>query len=55
MSHGDEAENIPKGFEVIGHTENSRYAAVITNNERRLSMVFNFILKSFIQKKGLRF
>ena len=33
MSHGDEAENIPKGFEVIGHTENSQ-SAVIANNER---------------------
>jgi len=35
MSHGDEAENIPKGFEVIGHTENSQ-SAVITNNERTI-------------------
>jgi len=33
MSHGDEAENIPKGFEIIGHTENSQ-SAVITNSER---------------------
>ena len=33
MSHGDEAENIPKGFEVIGHTENSQ-SAVIANSER---------------------
>ena len=35
MSHGDEAENIPKGFEVIGHTENSQ-SAVIANNERTI-------------------
>ena len=35
MSHGDEAENIPKDFEVIGHTENSQ-SAVITNNERTI-------------------
>jgi len=35
MSHGDEAENIPKDFEVIGHTENSQ-SAVITNSERTI-------------------
>ena len=28
MSHGDEAEDVPEGFEIIGHTENSRYAAI---------------------------
>ena len=24
MSHGDEAEEIPEGFEIIGHTQNAR-------------------------------
>ena len=33
MSHGDEAEQIPRGFEVIGHTESSK-AAAIANKER---------------------
>jgi len=33
MSHGDEAEEIPTNFEVIGHTENS-HAAAIANTDR---------------------
>ena len=33
MSHGDAAENLPKGFEVIGHTENS-FAAAIANRQK---------------------
>ena len=33
MSHGDEAEEIPSNFEIIGHTENS-HAAAIANKER---------------------
>ena len=33
MSHGDEAEEIPANFEVIGHTENS-HAAAIANTDR---------------------
>lgn len=33
MSHGDEAEKIPKNFEVIGHTESAK-AAAIANRER---------------------
>ena len=28
MSHGDRVENLPPGFEVIGYTQNSPYAAV---------------------------
>ncbi len=35
MSHGDEAEQIPQGFEVIGHTESSK-AAAIANKERSI-------------------
>ncbi|MDC8438359.1 MAG: glutamine-hydrolyzing GMP synthase, partial [Candidatus Nitrosotenuis sp.] len=35
MSHGDEAENIPENFEVIGHTERSR-AAAIANRQRSI-------------------
>ena len=33
MSHGDEAEEIPENFEIIGHTENA-HAAAITNIEQ---------------------
>jgi len=28
MSHGDEAEEVPEGVEIIGHTESSRSAAI---------------------------
>ena len=33
MSHGDEAEQIPDGFSIIGHTQNAQ-AAAIANNDR---------------------
>ncbi|MGI0046762.1 MAG: glutamine-hydrolyzing GMP synthase [Nitrosotalea sp.] len=33
MSHGDAAESLPDGFEVIGHTENS-FAAAIANRQK---------------------
>ncbi len=33
MSHGDAAEKIPEGFEIIGHTDNS-YAAAIANSQK---------------------
>ena len=32
MSHGDAAETLPSGFEIIGHTENS-FAAAIANRQ----------------------
>jgi GMP synthase (glutamine-hydrolysing) len=35
MSHGDEAENIPSGFEIIGHTERS-HAAAIANKQQSI-------------------
>lgn len=35
MSHGDEAENIPEGFEIIGHTERS-HAAAIANKKQSI-------------------
>lgn len=34
MSHGDAAENLPKGFEILGHTVNS-FSAAIANREKR--------------------
>lgn len=35
MSHGDEAEQIPSGFKVIGHTESAK-AAAIASDERSI-------------------
>ncbi len=35
MSHGDEAEKIPLGFEIIGHTESAK-AAAIANKEKSI-------------------
>jgi GMP synthase (glutamine-hydrolysing) len=35
MSHGDAAESLPDGFEILGHTENS-FSAAIANQEKRL-------------------
>jgi GMP synthase (glutamine-hydrolysing) len=35
MSHGDAAESLPDGFEILGHTENS-FSAAIANKEKRI-------------------
>ena len=35
MSHGDAAESLPKGFEIIGHTENS-FAAAIADRQKKV-------------------
>ena len=35
MSHGDEAEEIPHGFQIIGHTESAK-AAAITSEEKSI-------------------
>ena len=35
MSHGDAAESLPDGFEILGHTENS-FSAAIANQDKRL-------------------
>ncbi len=59
MSHGDEAEQIPQGFKVIGHTENARAAAIasedkliygiqfhpeVVHTEQGTSILKNFVL-----------
>ncbi len=59
MSHGDEAEQIPPGFEIIAHTEGARAAAVangertvfgiqfhpeVVHTERGTDMLKNFVL-----------
>ena len=60
MSHGDEAEQIPSGFEVIGHTESAKAAAIANNEKSIYGIQFhpevvhteqgNEILKNFVLK-----
>ena len=60
MSHGDEAENVPESFEIIGHTESSRAAAIankqktvfgiqfhpeVVHTEKGTEILKNFVLK----------
>ncbi|HXG14000.1 MAG TPA: glutamine-hydrolyzing GMP synthase [Candidatus Nitrosotenuis sp.] len=59
MSHGDEAEKIPSGFEIIGHTERSQAAAIanrqqsiygiqfhpeVVHTEKGIQILKNFVL-----------
>ena len=41
MSHGDEAENVPEGFEIIGHTESSRSAAIANQQKTVFGIQFH--------------
>lgn len=60
MSHGDEAESIPEGFEVIGHTESAKAAAIANKNRSVFGIQFHpevvhtekgvEILKNFVLK-----
>ncbi len=60
MSHGDEAEQIPTGFEVIGHTESARAAAIASKENPIYGIQFHpevvhtengsEILKNFVLK-----
>jgi len=60
MSHGDEAQNVPDGFEIIGHTESSRAAAIANNQKTVFGIQFHpevvhtekgtEILKNFVLK-----
>jgi GMP synthase (glutamine-hydrolysing) len=60
MSHGDGAENVPDSFEIIGHTESSRSAAIankqrtvfgiqfhpeVIHTEKGTKILKNFVLK----------
>ncbi|MBA0907792.1 MAG: glutamine-hydrolyzing GMP synthase [Nitrosarchaeum sp.] len=60
MSHGDEAEQIPNGFKVIGHTESAKAAAIalqeksiygiqfhpeVIHTEQGTEILKNFVLK----------
>jgi len=60
MSHGDEAEEIPHGFQVIGHTEKSKAAAIASDEKSIYGIQFHpevvhteqgtEILKNFVLK-----
>jgi len=60
MSHGDEAEEIPKGFQVIGHTESAKAAAIASDEKSIYGIQFHpevvhteqgtEILKNFVLK-----
>ncbi len=60
MSHGDEAEEIPPGFKIIGHTESARAAAIASDEKPIFGIQFhpevvhteqgNEILKNFVLK-----
>jgi GMP synthase (glutamine-hydrolysing) len=60
MSHGDEAEEIPPGFQVIGHTERAKAAAIASTEKSIYGIQFhpevvhteqgNEILKNFVLK-----
>lgn len=60
MSHGDEAEEIPPGFQVIGHTESAKAAAIASKEKSVFGIQFHpevvhteqgtEILKNFVLK-----
>lgn len=60
MSHGDEAEEIPPGFKVIGHTESAKAAAIASDEKSVFGIQFHpevvhteqgtEILKNFVLK-----
>jgi len=60
MSHGDEAEQIPPGFKVIGHTESAKAAAIASDEKSIYGIQFHpevvhteqgtEILKNFVLK-----
>ena len=41
MSHGDEAEEVPEGFEIIGHTENAHAAAIANMSKSVFGIQFH--------------
>ncbi len=41
MSHGDEAEEIPSGFKIIGHTEGAKAAAIASDEKSVYGIQFH--------------
>ena len=41
MSHGDEAEEIPSGFKIIGHTEGAKAAAIASDEKSMYGIQFH--------------
>lgn len=41
MSHGDEAEQVPDGFKIIGHTQNAKAAAIANQDGRIYGIQFH--------------
>jgi len=41
MSHGDEAEQVPENFEIIGHTESSHASAIANKNKSIFGIQFH--------------
>ena len=41
MSHGDEAEQIPSGFQVIGHTTSAKAAAIASEEKSIYGIQFH--------------
>ena len=52
MSHGDKAERLPNGFEVIGTSENSPYAAI--SDEARKIYAFQFHPEVYHTTEGVK-
>ena len=52
MSHGDKAERLPDGFEVIGTSENSPYAAI--SDEARKIYAFQFHPEVYHTAEGVK-
>ena len=60
MSHGDEAEQIPEGFKIIGHTKSAKAAAIASEEKSIYGIQFHpevvhteqgtEILKNFVLK-----
>ena len=50
MSHADQVSKLPKNFNVIASSQNSKFA--IIENKKKIFMVSNFIPKLPIQKMG---
>lgn len=50
MSHGDRVESLPAGFEKIGYSENSPYAAIA--DEKRNMYAFQFHLEVYHSEQG---